>query len=344
MLGEERMKKTTIKEVAKDAGVSISTASFALNNVKGRVSEKVKNVVLASAEKLGYTPNMMARNLRKRSSYTLALIYEEYFLAERNASTLQFIAMTVRYAKEKGMDVLIKLHDYMDDQKKAFAEYTDLYSSGRVEGLIFFCKIPEPSFLQQMAKVNVNFAVVPHEKKMEGVNKVFINNFAAMMQVVEHIHSKGYQKICYLTLKEEEQNERESGFKAAIQQLGIDGNCLYYHSRYRGKGEIWDSVREEIESSKGRIAFACWNDVDAINLIDILHSQQIRIPEEVGVMGFDDIPSSEYTNPPLTTIQQPFEVMAQTTVDLLIGNMKNDGSINHRSIEIPCRVIERLSL
>jgi len=137
--------------------------------------------------------------------------------------------------------------------------------------------------------------------------------------------------------------ERELGFTDAIRNFGINGRPLYYTSRYRNKAELWDVLKVVVEGRKDRLAIACWNDVDAINVMEILHSKGIKIPEDIGVMGFDDIPASEHTYPALTTIRQPFDEMAKKAIDILIcKHEKND--IVVQSVEITGSIIERQSV
>jgi hypothetical protein len=148
------MKRTTIKDVAREAGVSITIASFALNNVKGRVSRDVKKKVLECADRLGYIPNAFAQNLRTRNSNTIGLIYDEAYMEERNSSTLQLVSSAIKYAGEKGKDILVKLIDTDGDMEKQFPEFIELWESRRVNGLIFQCSKLEPVLLEEMKKRN----------------------------------------------------------------------------------------------------------------------------------------------------------------------------------------------
>lgn len=311
------MKKTTIKDVAKEAGVSLGIASFAMNNVKGRVSDDVRQRVLKVAEQLGYTPNVSARNLRGKSSGTIALVYNQDFIEERNSSTMQFVSSAVKYAKGKGKDVLLKLMDPIVSAEDFSNEYIKLWASKRVDGIIFQHCIFDKEYLTQLNANGVNYVVIHENMVISECNSVFINNYKLIRDGVEFIRSKGYDEIYYLTQKNTPISDRERAFRDSIIQYGIKGCVLNYKSRYRGKGEIWELLSTVLPEQGKRIAIACWNDADAINVIDILHSKGISIPEKVGVMGFDDISASEHTYPPLTTIRQPFDEMARVSVDIL---------------------------
>ena len=337
------MKKVTIKDVAREAGISVTIASFALNNVKGRVSSEVRQKVLDCAKRLGYTPNTFAKNLRNKNSNTIALVYDQSYLEERNASTLQFVTGAIKRAKEKGKDVLIKLIDMESEIQNTFDEYVELWVSQRVDGIIFQCSGNEEGLIKRMREENVNFVVIPSVKKLSGADSVYIDNYRLMKEGVDYIFKKGYTEIYYLTMKNSDMPERELGFADAIKELKINGRQLYYTSRFRGKEELWELLKDIVKDRNGKIAIACWNDVDAINVIEILQSKGIRIPGEIGVMGFDDIPASEHTYPTLTTIRQPFDEMARSAVDILISNHKRSND-EIQCVEIEGMIIERQSI
>jgi LacI family transcriptional regulator len=238
------MKKITIKDVAKEAGVSITIASFALNDVKGRVSREVRTKVLDCADRLGYIPNSFAQNLRTQNTNTIGLIYDEAYLEERNSSTLQFVSSAIKYARERGKDILVKLIDMDRDLDRQILEFSELWDSQRVNGLVFQCGRIEPALLEKMKKKDVNFVIIPAVEKLKAfeVNSVYIDNYKLMKDSIRYIHGKGYEEVYFLTMESEAMTERETGYHDAIKELGLKGGSLYYKSRYRGKGEIWDAI------------------------------------------------------------------------------------------------------
>jgi DNA-binding LacI/PurR family transcriptional regulator len=143
------MKKVTIKDVAKKAGVSISIVSFALNNVEGRVSEKVKQKVIACANELGYVPNNYARQMRSKKSNTIALVYPKLHFEERNSGTIELVALVCKWASLKNIDVMIKLIDeenLIQFEKKC----TELLQSGKIDGMIIYSNRLSPLYIQAL--------------------------------------------------------------------------------------------------------------------------------------------------------------------------------------------------
>ena len=147
-------------------------------------------------------------------------------------------------------------------------------------------------------------------------------------------------------MKMDVMSSREKGYLDCIRALGIAGHPLYYQDEFRTKQELADLVLPLIRKDGPRVAIACWNDVDAINLLEVMQSLGYRVPQDVGIMGYDDIPSAEHTYPPLTTVLQPFDVMAQCAVDLLVKRQKSGGEYSAAAsqIKISARIIERASI
>ena len=340
----ESMKTTTIKDVAKHAGVSITTASFALNNVKGRVSDELRQKVLASAEELSYTPNAAARNLRVKASNTIAVVYDESYLDEKNASTMQFVSGVIKHANKMGKDTLVKLVNTKSGLKQAGEDYKRLWASQKVEGLILLMSQINEVLLESMTVQGINFVVIPPLKKLLGYNSVYIDNFSLMKRATEFIYERGYREIYYLTMKSQEPSDREKGYEAAMKDCGLSAKSLYYPDGHRGKDQISELLKAPIQNRKNKMAIACWNDVDAIQVMEVLLAEGIKIPEEVGVMGFDDIPASAHTYPPLTTISQPFEQMAERSVELIIENYDLKTYEKQQMIEVTGCIVDRKTI
>lgn len=144
------MKRVTIKDVAQRAGVSITTASFAINDVKGRVSQEAREKVLAAVKELDYVPDRNAKNLRLSASNTIMLVYSQSYLEEQNASTVKYILSVIQNARQIEKDVLIRTICPTKSWSSAIKSYADLWRSKRVDGIVFLCalddKVPDRFF------------------------------------------------------------------------------------------------------------------------------------------------------------------------------------------------------
>jgi len=134
-------------------------------------------------------------------------------------------------------------------------------------------------------------------------------------------------------------HDRVKGYNAAIADMKIKGKVLYYPDSYRHKEDIWNSIKDTLKKSRSKIAFMCWNDVDAINVLELLKQQDISVPEKVGVMGVDDLTIGEHISPKLTTFKQPFSEIADLAINRLCDENKEE-----KYIEVYAEIIERESI
>ena len=336
-------RKVTIRDIAKDCGVSITTVSFALNNIKGRVNEETKQRVLRSAKKLGYIPNVFAKSLKSKLSNTIALIYEESHLSDRNASTLQFVSSSIKYLNQLGKDTLIRLYNSKAEEKNYQEEYLSLYLSNKVDGFLFFCDILSDSFLRILQENHVPFVVISQGAKYNGVDAVGIDNFQAALMGLSHLKKQGYQTIYYFFSKGANKSARQMAFEYFLEQNSIHGTVLAYPEKDITKDGIWNFISPSIQTKEGKTAFFCWNDAAAILLLDIFYAHDIRVPADIGVLGFDNIPASEICNPPLTTIEQPFATLATKSIDILQQRIIS-GQSSLKTVLLDTRLVVRKSI
>jgi len=342
------MQRVTIKDVATHAGVSITTASFALNNVTGRVSKEIRRQVLKSAEELNYTANVNARLLRTNDSNTVMLVYSHEFLLERNASTILAIAGAMKYARDSGKEVLLSTVDIGNQLEEMVEKYKEIWASRRVEGIVFQCHFEDERddlLYKELYKAGVNLTNISRIGRVEDYPHVYLNDYEISREQVRFIHDKGYDEIYYLCKHSGSISVREKGYCDAVKDLGVKGKALHYEAYSRSKSQLLELIQQVYTPGGSHIAVMCWNDVDAVNLLEVLQEYGYDVPGQIGIMGFDDMPMAVHTSPKLTTVSQPFDDMAFKAMDVLFQNAKNeDKSKKMKSIEVPGLIIERDSI
>ena len=135
---------------------------------------------------------------------------------------------------------------------------------------------------------------------------------------------------------------RITAYEDYIKSGGIKGKALTYENIYRSKYDLWSIVEPVIKNQSSDIAFVCWNDVDAINLLDLLNIKSHNKNYRIGVIGFDDMHISASTIPPLTTVHYSFKTVAKTALAIL--DKAEINKKNPPNIDVPCRIVERDSL
>lgn len=340
------MKSVTIKDVAEKAGVSVTTASFALNNVKGRVSKNARRKVIEVAKELSYVPNLNARNLRSKQNNMIMLVYSEYYLKEQNASTAQFIIDVIRLAEQSSQSVVIRTTKKWSDVDDAVEEFYSVWHNGQVDGIIFmpaFDEVNEEIFEKLYQDYSVNIAVISTIGGNKKYPTVFMDGYYHMWKCMDYIVQKGYKIIFYVAMEYlGEEPLRLKAYRDYIKKSGLKGNLLTYKDIYRSKSELWEMVKPIVANQTEDIAFACWNDVDAINLLELFNLKLRNRKHNIGVMGFDDMRASSHTTPTLSTVHYPFKLAAEKALSI-IGSGKICKQ-NPPSIRIEGDIVERESL
>ncbi len=341
-------KRVTIKDVARDANVSITTASFALNNVKGRVSESIRQTVLASAEKLHYTVNNSARSLRTDDSKTVMFVFSKEYLTERKVGYMTSLAGCVEYAEKMGRGVLLDLIDVDMSMDEQIDRFIRIWESRRVNGIIFQCYFEDDrddEFYRRLYRAGVNLVNISRIGASSDYPCVYIEEFQILRDQVRYAVQKGYDMLYYLCKKHRTPGVRERGFLDELEGENVRGELLHYSSSDYTEEELWRLVSPKLKTDE-RIAIICWNDDDAIRLLKLLQDNGISVPENVGVMGFDNVPFAEYASPALTTATQPFAEMSKCALEVL-ARAEKSVNIGERAAEQICltaSIIERDSM
>ncbi len=342
-------KQVTIKDVALDAHVSITTASFALNNIKGRVSQKTRERVLESARKLKYTVNNNARSLRTSNSKTVMFAFSGEYLEERYLSHMASLTRCIEFADLVGYGILLELVDSRCTLDELVQKFMRIWESGRVDGIIFQCFFEDhrdDELYRRLYKSGVNLVNISRIGDASDYPCVYLEEFQMVRDQVRYAVQKKYDKLYYVCRRHLTYGIRERGFLDEIAGEKVRGQILNYQTHDCGEEELWKTVGPVMNDGKNeRRAFICWNDTDAMTLISVLKNHGVSVPGDVGVMGFDNIPLTEYVTPRLTTVSHPFSMMAGKAFDMLIKIIRGEELTRAEThIAVDSEIIERDSM
>ena len=304
---------TNIREVSKVAGVSVATVSRTMRH-PDRVRKKTREKVLAAIEAVGYRPNMMARNFRAKKSFAVVVLVPNI----ANPFFSRVIRGIEQGAQQEGYAVLLG-----DTQglKEREAEYISLVSSRQADGVIQLSANVD-GVLDILDTAN---GPVPLVNACEcAVNPqcptVRIDNVAAALKAMEHLISLGHERIGIvlgpgdspLTI------DRLKGYKLALKE-----HKLPFDKRLVVSGDFsLRSGRRAVTSlssvNNPPTAIFCCNDEMAIGAMRRIKRSGFRVPEDVSIVGFDDIEFASYVDPPLTTISQPTEELGKMAFSVLL--------------------------
>lgn len=323
----------TIFEVAKQAGVSIATVSRVLTKPE-TVTAPTRRRVLEVVEELGYATNSAGKMLRTRRSGKLLVIVPD-IANPFYSRVLQSIEET---AQREGYAVL--LGDTQHDPKRE-EWYTLMLRRREAEGLIVLGHgLPESAVAASHQRPDTAPIVSVCEFNTRvGIPSVHIDNRAASRDAMEHLLGLGHRRIGVITGMTESALNRDR--LEGVTSVSSGHDVIVEHGDFTlASGE---AAAERLLSRPDRpTALFCFNDQMAIGALGVARRKGLSIPEDLSVVGFDDISFARYTVPPLTTIAQPVKELGQETVRLLLGVIK-DQTLAPVSIVLPHELVVRES-
>lgn len=298
--------KIKITDVASAAGVSVATVANAINGT-GRVSEAVARKVRQTAAELHYVPNRAARQLKMAKADSIGVIINSQVDSSWYS---QLIGCFDDILTENNFSMMLSIsRGDIERVKKTILNF----QGGRVGGLIFGPVFSPESYdvLKEILPPDIPTVFFNSLDRFEG-DHVSINLASGAEKVVDYLYSRGCRRMIYLSCPEaefrrgENGNTRYAGFLRGLKKHGAetDGSVIFTEDIFK-----WQDDLEELYQ-KGSLpdAFFCHDDAVAIEVMNYLHSKGIRIPEDISVVGFDDIREARLAYPPLTTVggvQQP---------------------------------------
>lgn len=300
--------KKNIKQIAAAANVSVATVSRTLQR-PDLVTEKTRQKVQEVIRRLGYTPNAQARTLRTaRTKLILALVPDI-----GNPFFSEVIRGIEQVAHQNGYSVLLGDTQSSHPREQAYA---DLIAARQADGLI--------TLLPHIPKIHID-GRLPIVNACEYVNdrtitSVSVDNVLAATAAVNHLLTLGHQRIAFISgpLTSPICVDRQHGYEAALKRAGIRQNPALIAV---GDFSVESGIRavEYFHASKQKFsAIFCSNDEMAIGAINALKTLGVRVPQDVSVVGFDDIRLARYIDPPLTTISQPKNELGREAMTMMI--------------------------
>ncbi|WP_040214484.1 LacI family DNA-binding transcriptional regulator [Clostridium polynesiense] len=313
------MKKVTIMDIANKVGVSKATVSMVLNKKDSSISQITKDRILNTAKELGYIPNSLARSLSTRKTCTIGAILPDIV----NPFFAQVARAIEDSAQELGYNVIFCNSD-SDIEKEE--KYIKLLISKLVDGVIFAAGGKSDKNLSYLRNNNVPFVLV--DRYIEGYEDaygVYCNNKEGVMEGIKYLYNKGNRKIAFVMGPDKIQVslQRLSGYKEAMQSYNLYNEDWVYQTKLTLEGGM-KATEELINKLENIDAILYSNDMMALGGIKYLTRKGYKVPENIRVMGFDNITFSEFTEPELTTISQPIYEMGRESCKLLIDVINNE--------------------
>jgi DNA-binding LacI/PurR family transcriptional regulator len=327
----------TLKDVARESGVNISTVSRALNNGYG-VNEQTRKQVMAVAARLNYRPNRIARGLVTGRSHSLGLIVSDI----RNP----FFAEVARGAEDAARTAncdLVLCNSDLDPDKQM--QYVQSLSEKRIDG-IMMNSVSMLSREQQaeLAASGVPIVLLNRPASNHTFSTVCADNESGGALAAQYLLGLGHRKIAHLTGPRQHGNlsDRARGFVRTLQSAENPVQPIVLHGKFNFEGGA-ELARKLLDAHPDVTAIFAANDVMAFGVVQAVLDRGLRIPEDLSLIGFDNIQFSVIVHPPLTTIHQPKYEMGSAAVDILLRLARDRGKQMPEHRRLGVELIERQS-
>jgi DNA-binding LacI/PurR family transcriptional regulator len=307
--------RVTIKDVAKQANVAISTASRVINN-SGYVSEDTRQRVEEAIKRLGYVPNSIARSLKWKQTFSIGLIVSDI----GNPFYAELAQAVERAARERGYSVLLTNTDSKAAQER---DCVGVLAAKQVDGIIWYSPINEELVDEVMENSRATVVVITGKEGHLGHHTIRIDDQLGAFEAVNHLISLGHTRIGYIAEPSDPKfpQERMKGYRRALAEAGLEfDESLVVRGTYQ-EGSGRKAIKVLLGLEERPTAVFCANDLMAIEAMQYARGVGLRIPEDLAVVGFDNTKLACLHGIDLTTVAQPTYEMGREGAKLLISSI-----------------------
>ncbi len=333
----------TLKEIARQANVSISTVSRVINGKSpSAASPEVQQRILSIAQSAGYTPNAAAQDLKNkgktagtppRADQSIAVLFARMPFALMDPYFSQLMQSIEAAVSDTGYYIKYMYSSADFDNPSILQAFTE----DKMKGIIILGRC-EKRIVDCLTRTHVNLVYVGLNEFNPSYDQVLCNGFDVAFEAVGYLIRQGHRNIGYVG--ESENEVRYKGYCAALVANGIELNPDYKVEVVLSSEGGYAGARKIMSQSKGITALFCANDMTAIGAMRALKEDGYRIPDDISIIGIDDIPTSQYMSPALTTVHIPIEELGNMTVKLLIDRIEGKHNLPLK-VFLPFSIVER---
>lgn len=304
----------TIKDVAQKANVSIATVSRVLNNLTG-YSDKTKQKVNQAIKELGYQPNAIARGLINKRTQTIGVMFPKV----SSAFSSDLLHGIDEFAHDSNYSVVVC---NTDNDGKRTMKYLQLLREKQVDGIIFSSEVLSKEYYEVLESMKIPVVLVSSQTDFAKVPYVKVDDYQAVHDAIQYLISKGHRKIAMISGTKGDPiagTPRVQGYRKALEANGIafDSSRLVYGDFSFESGS---RAMEALLRKAGEVtAVFAASDEMAIGALSAALKHGLNVPEDISIMGYDDLKPAQMVTPPLTTVRQPLYEMGKIASEKLIG-------------------------
>lgn len=330
----------TIKDVAKQAGVSTTTVSHVINKTRF-VAEDTTKAVWEAIKQLNYSPSAVARSLKINTTKSVGMLIttsESPFFAE-------IVLAVEEFCYRKGYSLF--LCNTQNDPEK-INNHLDMLIKKRVDGILVMCSEYSDGLFDTFENTNIPMVVMDWGVNGKGRDRIVDHSFDGGYLATRHLIENGHQKIAVITgdLEKETVRTRLDGFKKALSDANLN-----VPDEWILKGDFepeggYECMNNLLKSGKELpTAVFCFNDVMALGAISAITEKGLNVPQDISVIGYDNVHSSRFYAPPLTTVHQSKSRLGSAALELLLERIENNEKAKEpRVLEFFPELVKRSSV
>ncbi|WEK53747.1 MAG: LacI family DNA-binding transcriptional regulator [Candidatus Cohnella colombiensis] len=317
------MSNATIKDVAKLTGVSVATVSRVLHNLTG-YSAETRSKVLQAIEELGYRPNAIARGLINKRTQTIGVLFPDVS-SSFSSDILNGIEET---SHEHGFSVIV-CNTARNGERTL--KYLQVLQEKQVDGVIVASQSINQAYEAELMSMNVPVVLINTLAHHNQIVTVKVDDRQAAYDATAYLISNGHREIAMISGNRDDLlagSTRLSGYRQALEDQGltyVEDRIAYGDFRYESGRS---AMKQLLDTNLPFTALFVASDEMAIGAMGVAHEAGIRIPEDISIIGFDDLLISRMSIPPLTTIHQPLQQMGRSASEMLIRMMDTSGEVH----------------
>ena len=326
------------KDLSAHLGLSVSTISKALNGCPD-ISEATRNRVVTAAHDLGYHPDAAARNLRRRRSDKIGLMVNTPMAYISESLSGLFPGMASALEQSSANLIL-----YLSAIKDPLNELVQICRSREVDGIIMFWSADNQAAIDILEEENFPYVFMDRRVEHPNASYVVPEKYVGAYELTNHLISLGHTRIGFMTRPSQQTTnaDRLRGYQQALSDAGIPyEEDLVIPTKIEA-----DSGYQEmlyfLDMSEPPTATIAFHDLVAVSAFNAIRDRNLRIPEDIALAGFDDLPSSRMTNPPITTVRYSYRELGKKVVESLIKRI-DDKDGDPIQLTIPTEVVIRPS-
>ena len=332
----------TIRDVAKASGFSSTTVSIVLNNapLARYIPPTTKKKIETAAKKLGYRPNLFARSLRSKRSHTVGVMV---FDMTDPYCTLVLRGIENSLYQANFLPILTDVHN----ERSRFERYLEMMLDRRIEGLVIVANwlFLDINLIADLEKSSIPTAMIGCELRTDSVSSVIVDNELGGHLAMEHLYSLGHRKVAFIRGPKalSDSSPRWKGVRSFAQSKGLDLDARLIVDLPESRDPIssfeagYKLTEVLIKHRRSFSAIMAFDDMNAYGAIRALAKEEIDVPEQCSVIGFDDVATAGLYTPSLTTVRQPMEAMGSLAVSIVVDGInsvleKREVAALHRKI------------